>query len=461
MNNIRNLFLIDRGASFAQYILNQTSWNISCLVVEKCASKIVRDNSRIKNIVFYDDLLNIQHVGNINIPLLEKMRDIQLDCETTMHRCFHDNILSKYIFYSHLSFFEEVFGSNQIDILLCGETNLGVPSVTIPLGLSKLYKIPAYTVDHDSFFSIIYNYNLERYVVASKNSNIAIDKKMYVNYSFQSRVHYPYFKKKIFNIMQNFGGQLLIEFFVCLINFNFYHYERLGIHFNYWNKLKSYINLKKALRFYERNAITPNLNARFIYFSLHLEPEAVILARVALDNQLLLIKMLSKALPKGWLIYVKEHPNQSRINNQACSYLINNVDYFKSVNFYKELSKIDNVRLIKINTPSKELMLNAQAVASIGGSISIEAWKHQKIAINFCPKQSFSSFLSNSFGVEQYSDLTKIMSLLECNRRGFEKKIDIENDRKKMEKFLIPKSSSAFSIILDTILKDIEDNPCK
>lgn len=461
MKNNRNIILMDRDIKLCQYILDHTNWTVQCLVVENNEISLFENNSRIKSIIPYDDLLYVQDTNNININLLEAMRDIQLDCETTLHRCMHDNILAKYIYYSHLSFFSEIFQKNTIDFVLCSETNLGVPGIVIPLGLARNHKIPAYTIDPDLSFSLIYRYNEERFIDTQTISPVNLKNKAYVPYEPDKIGWELSFKKIIKNILQKLGGQLLAEFFVCLAHLDFKHYTRLGIHVNYWDKLRSYRNFKQAISFYNKNAITPNLRKKFIYFSLHVEPEAVILARVGLDNQLLLIKMLSNAIPKDWVIYVKEHPHQLKINNPEGSYFINNIDYYKNISFYKELVKIPNVQLVNLDVHPKDLTIHAQAVASIGGSISTEAWLLKVPAINFCPKQAFGALLSNSMGIESYSDVKQAISTLCHSRDAFIKQIDIEKDQKKIQGYMLPQDTSAFPIILDTILRDIEENPCR
>lgn len=458
----KKIILINRDTLFTQHILDNTDWEIICLVLEQKESKHFLDNSRIKHIVFYDNLLQVQHVSNINLEILESMRDIQLDCETTMHRCFHDNILSKYIYYNHLSFFYSLFKEEKIDFVLCSEYNLGTPSITIPLGLSKLLKIPAYTIDADFAFSLLYRYNDEKYLqVNSAQHTHSIDTKAYISFN-PDKISWSFSPKKIIkNIVQKIGGQMLIEFCVCLAHLNFNYYDRLGIKVNYWDKLRSFLKFKKAIRFYHNNAITPDLNKKFIYFSLHVEPEAVILARVGLDNQLLLIKMLSEAIPQDWAIYVKEHPHQLKINNPECGYFINNIDYYKNINFYKEITKMKNVRLVDLKIHPKDLTIHSQAVASIGGSISTEAWLLKKPAINFCPKQSLGGMLSNSLGIESYQDVKKTIDTL-CNHYdNFVSKIDPQKDQDKLQTYLFPlPQDKEIPIFLETILNDIKENPC-
>ncbi|RDU72139.1 hypothetical protein [Helicobacter brantae] len=458
----KKIILIDRDTHFIRHLLKHTDWEILCLVLERAESGEFLNISRIKHIVFYDDLLQTQHSGEINLEILELMRDIQLDCETTIHRCFHDNNLSKYIYYNHLSFFYSIFQANQIDFVLCSEYNLGVPSITIPLGLSKIFKIPSYTIDADFAFSLLYRYNDEKYLQINSTQHIhSIDTKAYISFN-PDKISWSFSPKKIIkNILQKIGGQMLIEFCVCLIHLDFNHYDRLGIKVNYWEKLRSFLKFKKAIRFYHKNAVVPDLNRKFIYFSLHVEPEAVILARVGLDNQLLLIKMLSEAMPQDWVIYVKEHPHQLKINNPECSYFINNIDYYKSIEFYKEITKMKNVQLINLKTHPKELTIHSKAVASIGGSISTEAWLLKKPAINFCPKQSLGGMLSNSLGIESYQDVKKAIDILYNHYDDFTNKINTQEDQDKLQAYLFPlPQDKEIPIFLETILNDIKENPC-
>ena len=70
-------------------------------------------------------------------------------------------------------------------------------------------------------------------------------------------------------------------------------------------------------------------------------------------NQLIAIKMLSSVLPENWKIYVKEHPNQKMI--------------FRGIDFYKELSEIKHVNILKTNISTFELINGCEAVSTITG----------------------------------------------------------------------------------------------
>ena len=103
----------------------------------------------------------------------------------------------------------------------------------------------------------------------------------------------------------------------------------------------------------------PDFNEKYIYYPLHYQPE---LSTCPLGgqyvNQLLVVEMLSKAMP-NLKIYVKDHP---RIGN-----------VFKNKAFYKNLKKLKNVKLINLHSDTYELINNSYAVATITGSAGLEA----------------------------------------------------------------------------------------
>lgn len=148
-------------------------------------------------------------------------------------------------------------------------------------------------------------------------------------------------------------------------------------------KLYSYYRLKEMKRFYEKNSITMNTKQKYIFYAVHFEPEAATGVIADLQNQLTIIQLLSQALPKDWLLYIKDHPHQYNINNTLDHYYLTNIQFFKDISFYQEVLKLPNVRLINLQTPSEELIKHARATATINGSIILESILCQKHCITF------------------------------------------------------------------------------
>ncbi len=114
-------------------------------------------------------------------------------------------------------------------------------------------------------------------------------------------------------------------------------------------------------RFYESVAVDPDLSKDYIYFPLHFQPERTTSPQGGIySNQEIAIKMLSFNAPAGWVIYIKEHPRQT-------------IDG-RSLDFYKLISSLSNVKLVKKNSESLRMVTNAKVVASITGTAAWEAF---------------------------------------------------------------------------------------
>ena len=133
-------------------------------------------------------------------------------------------------------------------------------------------------------------------------------------------------------------------------------------------------NLKRE---YERLQVTPEMNRKFVYAALQVQPERSTspMGDMFVD-QILMLETLASSLPKDWIIYAKEHPLQwARIG----------INYSSSRyrGYYERIAKIQNVQLIPVNTNSYVLMEKAQAVVTVAGSPGWEAILHSKPAIVF------------------------------------------------------------------------------
>tara|TARA_B100000315_G_scaffold207163_1_gene201854 strand:- start:524 stop:1171 length:648 start_codon:yes stop_codon:yes gene_type:complete len=115
--------------------------------------------------------------------------------------------------------------------------------------------------------------------------------------------------------------------------------------------------------FYHANAITPDLNAKFIYIPLHYQPEATTCPMAGgFGDQLLIVTLLAQCLPDDVLLYVKEHPKQAA-RGHAC----------RNIQYYKDLLDIKNVRLVDTAADSFELREHCQAIATSAGTAGFEA----------------------------------------------------------------------------------------
>lgn len=124
-----------------------------------------------------------------------------------------------------------------------------------------------------------------------------------------------------------------------------------------WSYARPYwIRTRKAFEYYESVATVPRDGEKYIYFAMHYQPEATSnpLGRGAYCDQRVPIQILCRSVPEDIHIYVKAHPDQ-----QA---------FFLGIEYYKDLLRMPQVRLMKMECSTYDLMRNAVAVASLTGT---------------------------------------------------------------------------------------------
>ncbi|MCE3046657.1 hypothetical protein [Helicobacter kayseriensis] len=416
----KNIILLDRDGNMLEYILKHTTHHLVVLVCEmheKVTSLCKEYNERIGHVIDYERLLDIQHVESIDYQIIAKMKYAQIDIETMLHRIMLDNPLAKDIYHQHLSFFIEIFRNNQIDLMISAEANLTSPNHHIPFSLCTFLGIPCYSMEGYHYHAIaLLNHNSPQQFscIPYTPSTTCAKAEEIIFYKLETSItpEKKNLKRLIKDLVSKCGGEMLSQFCVCLSKLNFQQ-DRLGITYSYWDKLYYFWKYKQLKRFYQKHSIHPNLQEKYIYYSVHFEPEAAIIGKTLLESQITIIKMLSKALPKGWKLYVKEHPHQFILNNEIMHYFINNLAFFKNTNFYREIMKLENVTMVSLDISSKDLMQNAQAVATLGGTISLESAFYNVPAILFNPLPTVYAHLEHTLHVQSYEDLKEVIQKIQ------------------------------------------------
>lgn len=99
----------------------------------------------------------------------------------------------------------------------------------------------------------------------------------------------------------------------------------------------------------------------YVYMPLHLIPESSVFVKASYYvDECNLIEQISKSLPIGWKLYVKEH--QAMLGE-------------RSFKFYKKVAQLHNVRVVQINyfKDPKPWIMNAKGVITITGTAAYEA----------------------------------------------------------------------------------------
>lgn len=145
------------------------------------------------------------------------------------------------------------------------------------------------------------------------------------------------------------------------------------------------------------------LNCKEVLFCLAFQPEESTSPRAGIFvEQYLAIAALSKALPSGWLLRVREHPDQygRRIPRSD--------DYLKCIGL------LPNVKIVSPNEPLETSLAGVKAVAACAGSVLIEAWRRNIPVLTFG-----HNLLKNAPGVFFIEDFTDLVRAIEKVDLGF------------------------------------------
>lgn len=160
----------------------------------------------------------------------------------------------------------------------------------------------------------------------------------------------------------------------------------------------------KGPDYFNKLTAEPDYTEKYVIYFLHLQPEATTMpqAGVFVDQELA-VKILAKSLERrGIRLYVKEHFVQQK----------------RERDFYDELNKIRNVKLIHCDVGSKELLMHSMAVATCTGTVTLEA------IINGIPVLVFGSV-----GLDRGPGIFQVGSVEDCEnayRQIFDGKYRIE-----------------------------------
>ena len=138
--------------------------------------------------------------------------------------------------------------------------------------------------------------------------------------------------------------------------------------------LKYYLDVERI----KRKLLSPNEyfenpveGETYVYMPLHLIPESSVFVKASFYvDELNLIEQVSKSLPVGWKLYVKEH--QAMLGE-------------RDVSFYKKAAELANVRVVQLNyyKDPKPWITKAKGIVTITGTAAYEAALMGKKSIIF------------------------------------------------------------------------------
>lgn len=154
-------------------------------------------------------------------------------------------------------------------------------------------------------------------------------------------------------------------------------------------------------KIYSKFVADVNYNCPYVYFAAPFQPESATLpdAGVYVDV-LLILTMISDAIPEDWIIYYKEHP--ATFDSKMMGGHL-----YRSAEFYKKVSKIPKVKMIYHRTDSFKLIDHSVLVASATGTVGWEAVVRGKASLAF--GQSWYLPCEGVFLIKSSEDLENVI----------------------------------------------------
>jgi hypothetical protein len=146
----------------------------------------------------------------------------------------------------------------------------------------------------------------------------------------------------------------------------------------FWRRPDLLLNKVMCYRVYHALAHPPVNDEKFVILFLHYQPEASTLPNAfGFSQQFSAVVSLASTLPKGYKLYVKEHPS---IFATVCTWKV------RLPFWYRMIAQLPNVCLIPMGMDAYHLIDKSACVASINGTVLGEALWRGKPAIAFAPE---------------------------------------------------------------------------
>ncbi|MBX2079073.1 hypothetical protein I9T54_05980 [Campylobacter peloridis] len=416
---MKNILLIDSDLQLTSQFLSLKDIKIKLLVTfykEKAKAYLDQIDEIYHQDLTKEKIFNTLEIKyNLSYEEIETYRSTQLKVESYYHRFFADKGYIQNIYYKALSFWLDYFKNNKINLIFSNLIEHGGEWDSIIFDIAKKNNIPVYILSLSCNFK---NHQIYQILYLNNNTFLKIESNCTEDTEIKLKKifsHQPpltdkgqknnyFYKTKIRplpRLLQRILFGIYAEFKIIKTKEPTYT-NKVDIFKN-----SSYVkNLKKV---YNKLSSKANYKDNYIYYPLHLEPEASIMNRTTLSSQLFIIELISTLLPKGWKLYVKEHPHQFSIYRESLSFL-NNISYFRGLRFYEHISNISNVIMIDIEENSTKLIQHSKAIAAISSTSLIEAVYNNKPILNFGVNTSFVELLKDCFNIRSKNDLQQAIA---------------------------------------------------
>ena len=246
-------------------------------------------------------------------------------------------------------------------------------------------------VDSDSNFLVegIYAKPYHNLIIHEKPKTYSELISFMKNYNGAKDRENRYKKNKVFTKRSLYGSLSANLFDVKYIKFALFGYQvsdnKIKPFMNIdkpdiWKKLKAnlyrLVNKKLVENYIKKFDFKPDKESKYIYFPLQIQPEASTSSRVPFYmNQLATIENISKSLPLGYKLLIKEHPLGIGMNG---------------LHFYKKIISIPNIEFVNNTISGREIIKVSDLIIGFGGTTLFESVLEGKKVLMLLPDYYYS-----------------------------------------------------------------------
>jgi len=358
------------------------------------------------------------HYKNLNLQLLSS----QINTTYYHYRSYFNKITyEQQLYWLELNYKKviEVFNIFKPDIIIDTDNSElprtiiseiafanDTPYVSIGYPRYELFKIPSYnlSIGIDRIFKVEYNKFKKSALTDLKEEILYVksfrDNKDIMSREYANDITSRYKKEKLTTIFKRLIGRFYYLWDQDILSRNLLIKLRNQVLFHQSPKLIRFFLIYEIKRWYlsRGNKIfdKPVIGEKYVYMPLHLIPESSTLTLAPFYiNEITIIEQVSKSLPAGWSLYVKEH--QSMVGERA-------------IKFYKQIKKLSNVKIVQYNyyDDPKPWIEHSEGVVSVSGTSAYEAAMLGKKAIVFGDVPF--SHIDGVTRVHSFEDLPKLIA---------------------------------------------------
>lgn len=455
------IFMVDRVDYLVEYVLEHTDWEIEVLITqEQWRKRKYSNNNRIKEVYDATEFFELE-ADNIDFNYVHKFEKCFRRYNYGMLRLKHDVQYARYQFVSGLSIWKEKFDKYDIDFCMFTSIEHGWNCDTLMIETARKRNIPCYNVVEAHGICTVYNQLTNSFLEVKNQVSREQIYKMYCDAAYyltkdnkDTEFHVLTPKEKIFKFLADNGGTAFMALYRCYRDrsLNFTWYDDRNIKTNCFKFLYKFFMWK--FNFYMKKKMYQKVdyNEKYIVYFLHFEPEAVVVHNAnTVDSQLINILILAKSLPKGWKLYIKEHPVAKKLNSErSLGYFIEYYPDFNSIDYWKKIVSISNVKLIS-EASATDLIKHSQVVSTMAGTVIKEALLEHKPVLAFgdARKIVYSS-MKGYFPIDSTENCRRAIDKINAGKVTF----SVE-DIYSLRKYVVAQNSDGYDAILEMINSDI------